>query len=378
MHQMEMNVDLTQQPESSIKGDIAQVKRGRIAGQIPFPRHSLKSILKIPEAIWTQNAGESMPILDLAAAINRSPSSSTFVQEVASSYRYGLTIGSPFTKVITLTPLGRSIVAPTVDDNVGASLRKALCTCEPFRKFLEKFNDKPLPRKEVLRNTLISSAGSDGFGIPKKDVDDFLKVILQNIEDYELAQDIKEITYLRLSKLDQQISEEPRAGDVFEKPSVDEKAPETPPTIQKPKQIFVAHGKNTKPLEKLKKILDQFKIPYKVAIDEANQGRPISQKISDLMHECSSAIFIFTKDEETKDLDDNIIYRPSDNVVFELGAASVLYGKKIVIFKETDVSFGTDFKDLGYISFDSDQLEAKTVDLMKELIGFGLLTVSAA
>lgn len=95
------------------------------------------------------------------------------------------------------------------------------------------------------------------------------------------------------------------------------------------------------------------------------------------MRECSSAIFIFTKDEETKDLEGRTVYRPSDNVVFELGAASVLYGNKIVIFKENGVSFGSDFKDLGYISFDTDQLGAKTVDLMRELIGFGLLKISA-
>ncbi len=144
-----------------------------------------------------------------------------------------------------------------------------------------------------------------------------------------------------------------------------------------PKQIFVAHGKNKKPLEQLKTVLDQFQVPYKVAIDEPHEGRPVSQKVSELMHECSSAIFIFTKDEETKDSDGNVVYRPSDNVVFELGAASVLYGKKIVIFKENGVSFGSDFKALGYIPFDTDQLGAKTVELMKELIGFGLLKISA-
>ena len=99
--------------------------------------------MKIPEAIWGQNAGDPMPILDLAASIERSPSSSAFVNELSASYRYGLTEGSSFTKVITLTQLGKSIVAPTVDDNVGDSLRQALLTCEPFKKFYDKFNDKP-------------------------------------------------------------------------------------------------------------------------------------------------------------------------------------------------------------------------------------------
>ena len=96
------------------------------------------------------------------------------------------------------------------------------------------------------------------------------------------------------------------------------------------------------------------------------------------MRECTSAIFIFTKDEETKDGEGDTVYRPSDNVVYELGAASTLYGKKIVIFKEEGVTFGSDFKDLGYISFETDKLDAKTMELMKELVRFEILKVSAA
>ena len=150
--------------------------------------------------------------------------------------------------------------------------------------------------------------------------------------------------------------------------------PDTPaPQVQK--QIFVAHGKNHKPLEQFKIILEQFKIPYKIAIEESNQGRPISQKVSELMRECSSAVFLFTKDEEIKDGEGEISYRPSDNVVFELGTASILYGDKIVIFKQKDVKFGSDFKDLGYISFEDD-LGAKSMDLMKELVDLDLLKIS--
>src|SRR5437870_8136992 len=62
--------------------------------------------------------------------------------------------------------------------------------------------------------------------------------------------------------------------------------------------IFVAHGKNKKPLEQLKKILDQFKIPYRVAVEEANLGRPISGKVRDIMKSCNCAILIFSADEE--------------------------------------------------------------------------------
>src|SRR5262249_8929804 len=90
------------------------------------------------------------------------------------------------------------------------------------------------------------------------------------------------------------------------------------PKVERPKQLFVAHGKNHKPLEDLKKMLGEFKIPYKVAVDEANKGRPISAKVAELMNECSAGIFIFTKDErffrELKDGTHEEVWRPSENV----------------------------------------------------------------
>ena len=94
------------------------------------------------------------------------------------------------------------------------------------------------------------------------------------------------------------------------------------------------------------------------------------------MRDCTSGIFIFTADEETNDAQGNKVLRPSDNVVFELGADTVLYNEKIVIFREEGVSFGSDFTDFGHITFEKDKLDAKAFDLMKELIGLGFLQVT--
>ncbi len=140
--------------------------------------------------------------------------------------------------------------------------------------------------------------------------------------------------------------------------------------------IFIAHGKNKKPLGQLKGILDQFKIPYSVAVDEPNLGRPISTKVAETMRACNCAILIFTADEEFRDKEGNVIWRPSENVVYELGAAAYLYGNRIVILKEDAVEFPSNFKDIGYISFGKDQLEAKSFDVLKELIGFGIVRLS--
>lgn len=42
--------------------------------------------------------------------------------------------------------------------------------------------------------------------------------------------------------------------------------------------IFIAHGKNKKPLEQLRRILDQFKVPYKVATEEPNLGSLLERR----------------------------------------------------------------------------------------------------
>ena len=147
-------------------------------------------------------------------------------------------------------------------------------------------------------------------------------------------------------------------------PSMMETAPDRP----KPVQVFVAHGRSLKPLDQLKKILNEWQVPFVVAVDEPNAGRPIPEKIADLMKECSAGIFIFSADEEFTDASGMKIFRPSQNVIYELGAAGLLYGRKIVVFRESGVSFPSDFSDLGRIDFERDALDAKAMDLLRELI----------
>ena len=364
-----------------------ETKRGRKAGAIYFPRYSLKEVLGISEAIWTQNAGNPFDILDVAKAVGQSPTSSAFVVRLAASFRYGLTDGSPTTKVISLTPLGSSIVAPVAGADVKAQLRKALLFSPIFQKVYSWMDRKPIPREDVLRNTLVKTAELGGFGIPQEDIDEFVNVFNQNIKDYSLSDDVQGVRYLRLDKLapSNVVSEEmpltgessvktlSEPGNLIIKPV---SQPPSGPQTQIPKQIFVAHGKNKKPLDQLERILTRFKVPYRVAQEEPNSGRPVSLKVAELMKQCTSGIFIFTADEETADAQGEKTLRPSDNVVYELGAASVLYGNKIVIFKEDGVKFASDFGDIGYISFDRDRLDAKAADLMLELITLGFVQLT--
>ena len=149
------------------------------------------------------------------------------------------------------------------------------------------------------------------------------------------------------------------------------------PVPSENRQFFIAHGWDKDALVQVQAILNRLRIPYVVAQDEANAGRPISQKIRDMMKSCSAGIFIFSADEEFKDKDGNVIWRPRENVVYELGAASLEYGQRIVIFKEKGVYFPSDFRDLGYIEYEKGTLDAKAMDLLMELIGLGAVKITA-
>ncbi len=115
------------------------------------------------------------------------------------------------------------------------------------------------------------------------------------------------------------------------------------------RSIFIGHGKNKKPLEQIKKFLSTFSIPFKVCEQEANLGRPIPQKVKETIDQCGSAILIFTKDSEYFDKDGNSIWKPSENVIHELGATSYKFADRIVVFKEDGIDLPSNFDSIGYI-----------------------------
>jgi hypothetical protein len=96
------------------------------------------------------------------------------------------------------------------------------------------------------------------------------------------------------------------------------------------------------------------------------------------MLDCGSAILIFTKDEKFIKEGGEEIWRPSENVVHELGAASFQYEDRIVIFKEKGITLPSNYASIGHIEFEYGAIEAKTMDLLQELIGFKLVTITPA
>lgn len=346
-----------------------------------FPKHTLEAALKVPQGLEDNNGGNPLPPMDLAVAIGSSPGSSAYRDLLSSSIKYGLTSGSFNGAKVSVEELGRDIVSPKSEEERRDALVSSALKPELFGKIYQYFKGKKIPEVPFFVATL-----SREFGVVKdiapRAVEIFtanmqyLKAIKETSTGKWLTTDLHSVRGEATSLNDETENLEPR----LEYSSLETKGSSREPEQRAPSRnaIFVGHGKNRRPVEQLEKILNEYKLPYKLAVEEPNKGRPISQKVADIMHECGSAIIIFTADEEFHDSNANVVYRPSENAIFELGAASALYGSRIIIFRESRVQFPTNFRDIGYITFDEDQLSAKVNELFRELIGFRLIKVSVA
>lgn len=355
-----------------------------------FPVHTLEEALAVPQKIADERAGKPFKRLLLADALSISPGSSNCRNLLSSSAKYGLTEGTEKASEIKLTDLGRAATQTERASERQNALRRASAVPDPFARFFTDYKDKKLPSPEMLGKILTAD-----YAIPAEHAGECARLIEANGRFAGIVRDIQGSPHV-LFDLDL-TSETPQAGPSGAGPDARDTAQQKEPqssesgkiteeipvtaeaeVTQKLKPIFIGHGRNKQPLEKLQKILTSFQIPYKVTVEEPNLGRPIPQKVKETMQQCGSAILVFTRDERFYDQQGNEVWRPSENVVHELGAASFLYGDRVVIFKETGLSFPTNYQSIGYIEFVIDEIEAKTVDLLKELLGFGLLRFAPA
>jgi predicted nucleotide-binding protein len=335
----------------------------------------LERSLRLARSLWDDFAGKSARPLQLAEALDTKPSSGGWRELCGASIAYGLTEGGYNASEIRLTDLGRRAVAPREEGDDLVAARQAAMHPRVCNEFFSRYSGMKFPSERVATSVLVD------MGVPKERADRCLSILRSNGEFCSLLKSIKGEFYVALdsppSRPDDPLARSPDVENVAERTEEiaaqadpeTSKSNNTPAEPQGPRQIFVAHGKKRDALEAIKGVLDKFKVPYVVAIDEPHSGRPISEKVAQLMRSSSAGIFIFTPDEVFLGEDGEKIYRPSENVVFELGAGSVLWGRKIVILKEKSVSFASDYRDIGYIEFSTDSIKSIGMELLTELIG---------
>lgn len=353
-----------------------------------FPSFSLEDSLVIAQAIADNNAGKPYSKLSLAESIGRKPDSSGFRNLLSASLQYGLTEGSFAQAQIKLTALGMEATMPQSEDERRKALVKAARNVGLYDQLYAKFDQAKLPADANFRNTLIREHAVDTAY-----ADDFIKLFK---EDGKLTGLIRPVAGSDRVDLQQEhlTGDGLRGGDTEE---LDDLHNETtggngqgtpqhtktqqqppPPAPETPRNaIFIGHGRDLTAVDQLKRLLEQMGVRGVTVKDEAHAGRPISQKVADCMRDCSAAIFIASADDDAVNTDGNPIKRARQNVIYELGAASFVYGRRIVIFKEDGVEFPSDFSDLGYIPYDKGHLADKFAELIGELVKLKAVRIQA-
>jgi hypothetical protein len=150
-----------------------EVKRNRIS-QDDMPQFALAEVVALAEALKDNFAGKDATPINLANAIGRSPSSSSWRYLTGAAVAYGITDGGYGSKFISLTSLGKQIVNPTYEGATKAGLSTAVLRPTILKSFYVKFNGAKLPKDEIAKNIL------EELGVPKDRTSDALQIIIEN------------------------------------------------------------------------------------------------------------------------------------------------------------------------------------------------------
>jgi predicted nucleotide-binding protein len=139
-------------------------------------------------------------------------------------------------------------------------------------------------------------------------------------------------------------------------------------TIVKPK-IFISHGKNMAIVEQLKVMLDLNNLEYEVAVEEETSAIPVPEKVFNAMHSCNAAVITVTADETEKRADGK--YVVNQNVLIEIGAAFVLYQKRVILVWDKNVEVPSNLQGLYRCEFTGSEFSwADGMKLMKAISNF--------
>jgi len=149
-------------------------------------------------------------------------------------------------------------------------------------------------------------------------------------------------------------------------------APDPPakqPVKPEPLRVFIAHGQNNEIVEQIETMLGLADFDSEVAENEETTAIPVPNKVLDAMRRCQAGIIAVTVDEGRKDGDGKYVL--NENVLIEIGAAFVLYERRVVLVWDKRLSVPSNLQGLYRCEFEGDELSwSAGMKLMKAIQGF--------
>ena len=327
----------------------------------PYPIHTLEVALSVAKAIQDSNSGLPFARTDLAGALGTTPSSSGYTMRLNSSAKYGLTRGGYNDDLISLTPLGQSIVAPQEQTEARRSLIEAAITPDIFSRFYDMLERRQLPEDTYVRNTLHRE-----LDVRSDLADECLEVIKANGLYTGIIRRNGDVLRVAVEEARELAGKQMGFPEPDLDPSVRGNAllPADDDETGGPGKIFVGCRRQSEAVNMVRQVLYEFDIPHVVAEWDEADRRPVPEAVGEKMRDCTAGVVVFSGE-----------WQPSRSTLFQLGAASVLYGERVVAIRETGTNPTFDFGSLPLIDFDGMSQQQSGLDLLRQLRRLGIIKV---
>jgi hypothetical protein len=153
--------------------------KARTAYQAKYPRHSVERALRIPKAIYEQNAGNPSTLKEAATFTGATSVSGPFNVEVSSAKKYGF-LASEGGKLV-LQDRARRAIAPQSETDRVTALRDAVLAAPDLSAVYTFYRGENLPDDQFFINAL-----TDRFGIPVDKVAEFRDIFDESIRAADL------------------------------------------------------------------------------------------------------------------------------------------------------------------------------------------------
>jgi|SRR5579862_2809659 len=151
---------------------------------------------------------------------------------------------------------------------------------------------------------------------------------------------------------------------------IPEPAAATTPAVKTPTvRCFISHGSNMDLVDQVQTMLGIGDLQSEVAVKEETSAIPVPEKVFSAMRRCSAGIIVVSVDESHKDKDGK--YTINENVLIEIGAAFVLYEKRVVLVWDKRLTVPSNLQGLYRCEFEGNELSwSAGMKLMKAIRGF--------
>jgi hypothetical protein len=362
------------------KNKAAGAKRVRVP-QTDIPVYSLAEARRIPQALADNfSKGPATP-LDVAIALDMSLAGGSFKNLTGSAVAYGLTEGAAQGKEISLTGIGRRLVAPTTEGDDDAALREAFLQPRIIGEFLRKYDGNSLPIEKIALNVL------EELGLPRERTESALEVIVQGATDLGFITEHKNKKWVRLNGP----LSSPSSGGVVEEDGASDEDDEVPgflDTDNEPDRVqsdsvgastqplalppvandrvFITHGSNKAIVGQIKEILTFGKFEPVVSVEKESLAKPVPEKVLDDMRSCYAGIVHVGSERRLMDAEGNEHNIINQNVLIEIGAAMALYRGRFILLVERGVTLPSNLQGLYEVRYDGEKLDYDaTMKLLK-------------